>query len=62
MIKVNNKDTRPTSMTSFWYLYCYLGTYFTPCSSVSIVHLEYVNASWERQNEIEILLFAMCNE
>ena len=32
MFKVNNKDTR---------------TYFTPCSSVSIVNFEQVNAGWE---------------
>ena len=24
MFKVNNKDTRTMSMTSFWLLYCYL--------------------------------------
>ena len=40
MFKVNNKDTRTTSMASFWYLYCKLLTYFTPCSSVSIVNVE----------------------
>ena len=27
-------------MASFWYLYCKLLTYFTPCSSVSIVNVE----------------------
>ena len=32
MFKVNTKDTRTT--------------YFTPCSSVSIVHVEQVNAGW----------------
>ena len=30
MFKVNNKDTRKTSLTSFWCLYCLLWTYFTP--------------------------------
>ena len=40
MFKVNNKDTSTTSMASFWYLYCKLLTYFTPCSSVSIVNVE----------------------
>ena len=34
MFKVNNKDTRTTT------------TYFTPCSSVSIVKFEQVNAGW----------------
>ena len=32
MFKVNNKDTRRT--------------YFTPCSAVSIVNFEHVNADW----------------
>ena len=27
-------------MALFWYLYCKLLTYFTPCSSVSIVNVE----------------------
>ena len=47
MFKVNNKDTRTTSSTSFWCLYCYLWTYFTTCSSVSIVNFEQVNAGWK---------------
>ena len=49
MFKVNNKDARTTSMTSFW---CFIvnfehisQTYFTP-SSVS-VDFEQVNVSWE---------------
>ena len=29
MFKVNNKNTRTTSMTSFWFFYCQLWTYFT---------------------------------
>ena len=41
MYKVNNKDTRKTPMASFWCLYCYILTYFTPCSSVSIVNFEH---------------------
>ena len=48
MFKVNNKDTRTTSMTSFWCFYCELWTYSTPCSSVSIVNFEQVNAGWVR--------------
>ena len=47
MFKVNNKETRTTPMALFWCLYCYLWTYFTPCSSVSIVNFEHVNADWE---------------
>ena len=37
MFKVNNKDTKTTSMA-----------YFTPCSDVSIVNFEQVNADWVR--------------
>ena len=33
--------------SSFWCLYCYLWTYFTPFSSVSIVNFEEVNAGWD---------------
>ena len=41
MFKVNNKDTRATSLTLLLTL-----TYFTYCSSVSIVNFEQVNDSW----------------
>ena len=47
MFQVNNKDTRTMPLASFWCLYCYLGTYFTPCSSVSIVNCEYEIADWD---------------
>ena len=46
MFQVNNKDTRATPVASFWCLYCYLGTYYTPCSSVSTINFEQVNAGW----------------
>ena len=45
MFKVNNKNTRTTSVTSFWGFYCWLWTYFTPFSSVFIVDFELVNVS-----------------
>ena len=45
LLRVNNKDTRTRSMTSFWCLW-YLWTYFTPFSSVSMVDLELVNVCW----------------
>ena len=32
------------SQVSFWCLYC---KYFTPCSTVSIVNFEHVNADWD---------------
>ena len=56
MFKVNNKDTRTTSMTSFWCLYCYLWTYFTSCSSVSIFNFEHVIAGWVVFKKIHSLL------
>ena len=43
MFKVKNKDTRKTS------------SYFTPCSSVSIVNFEQVNAGWD-------VRFCMCTK
>ena len=46
MFKVNNKDTRTTPLASFWCLYCWFWTYFTPCSSVSTVIFEHVIAGW----------------
>ena len=51
MFKINNKDTRATPLPSFWCLCCQLWTYFTPCSSVSIVKFEQVNAGWEDRSE-----------
>ena len=47
MFKVNNKDTRTTLVTSCCCLYCWLWTFFTPYSSVSIVNFEQENAVWE---------------
>ena len=46
MLKVNNKDTRYQISDIFWYLYCWLWTYFTPYLSVSIVNFEHVIAGW----------------
>ena len=46
MFKVSNKDTRTTTMASFWYLYCELCTYVTPCSCISIVKFEQVITGW----------------
>ena len=36
-----------TSVTPFWCFYFYLGTYFTPFSSVSTVDFEQLNVTWE---------------
>ena len=46
MFKVNNKDTRTTSVTSFWCLYCQFWTYFTPFFSVSTVDVQQVIVCW----------------
>ena len=57
LLKVKNWNTRTryeicskltikTPERRHW-LYCWLWTYFTPCSSVSIVNFEQVNAGWE---------------
>ena len=40
------KCVNMASVASLWCLYCYLWTYFTTCSSVSIVNFEQVNADW----------------
>ena len=55
--KVNNRNTRTeceicpklTIKTPEWRqgFYCQLWTYFTLCSSVSIVNFEHVNAGWK---------------
>ena len=61
MFKVNNRNTRTKCeicskltikvperhQASFWCLYCWLWTYFTPYSSVSTVNFEQVNAGWD---------------
>ena len=48
MFKVNHKDIKTTSITSFWCLYCLLCTYFTPFSVDSIVDFRHVFISWEK--------------
>ena len=45
MFKVNNKNTRTTSLTSFWCFHLKLWIYFTPFN-ISIVNSEQVNISW----------------
>ena len=46
VFKITNKKTRRTSLTLFWCLYFKLWTYYTYCSSVSIVESEQVTAGW----------------
>ena len=43
MLKVNSKDTVATSVTSFWFLYCYFLKNYTPFPSVSIINVEKVD-------------------
>ena len=50
MVKVNNKSTRTTPLTSFWCFYFLLSTYFTPFSSVYIVDFEQVNVVLSARN------------
>ena len=60
MFKVNTRNTRarceicselttkiPKRQASFQCLCCWLWTYFTPCSLVSFVNFEQVDAGWE---------------
>ena len=47
MFKVNNKETRTTSLTSFCCLYCKPWTDFTSnCSGVFIVNFKQINTGW----------------
>ena len=46
MFRVNNKNTRTTSMT-FWCFYCELWTYFTFFPIVSIGDFAHANVNWE---------------
>ena len=45
MFKIDNKNTRTTSMMSFWCFHDKFWTYFTPFSTVSIVAFDF-DASW----------------
>ena len=59
MFKINNKDTRTTSLTRFWCRYFYPRTYFQlflARSSVSIVDFEHVYIYWE-QPQLSTLMF-----
>ena len=48
MFKVNNIDTRTTPL-AYW-------TYFTPCSSVSVVNFEQVNVDWvAKQSDFSLI-------
>ena len=53
MFKVNNKDSRTTSMISCWCLY-YNWTYFTTFSNISVVNFEKGNVCWVQWQCFEI--------
>ena len=46
MFEVNNNNTKMTSITLFWCLYCKLSANFTHCSKVSIINFRQVYAAW----------------
>ena len=62
MFKVNNNDTRTTSVTLFRCIYCWLRTYFTPVCSVSILDFEQVNKREIAIVMINILYFSSCSK
>ena len=47
MFRVNTRDTRTTSIISFWCPYCQLLAYFTPFSRVSIADFEHIFVCWD---------------
>ena len=53
MFKVNNKNSRTTSVASIWCSYCWFWTHFTAFSSASIVNFEQVNVMW---NAITVMI------
>ena len=59
LFKVNNKDIRTTSLTSFWRLYSDLWTDFTYCSGVSFIDFEQVKVGYSCLLEV-FYFFASC--
>ena len=59
MFKVN-KDTRTTSMTSFWCLYCWVWIYISSDSSVSLVNFEHEIAGWKIVVNSEAAVLDVC--
>ena len=45
LFKINNKDTRTSSLMSFWGLYCLIWRDFPHCFSISIIDVEQKNGS-----------------
>ena len=46
LLKVDNKDTKTSSLTSFWCLYCYLWIDFTLCFVIFVIDFQQLNAGW----------------
>ena len=46
MFKINNKNIKISSLTSFLSVYCYFWIYSTPFIRVSIVDFEQVDVKW----------------
>ena len=46
LFKVNNEETRTTSLTLFWCLCCKLSKDLTHFSGASLIDIEQVNAGW----------------
>ena len=44
MFRINNEDIRTTSISSFWYLYCYLWSYFNNFQLLflSLISVEFI--------------------
>ena len=75
MFKVNNRNTRTRCETcsmltlqtpkrqlaSLWCLYCWLWTYFTPWSSISIVNFEHESAGWVRSTSVQNIATSMAS-
>ena len=64
-VQLNNKNTRTMPMMSFCCFHCYVWTYFTPCSNVSIVDFEQVNISWvllKKQSRKNVPFYMLCEK
>ena len=59
-IQRRQENTRTTSVTSLWWFYCWLLTYFSSFSSVSIVDFEQVNVSWKMLSVALYQIFIIC--
>ena len=61
MFKVNNKDSRTMPLAPFGVFIVKFEYIFTPCSSVSIVNFEQVNAGWETDGCLHLIKWFSTN-